>query len=141
MGVGYYVSAGNSPLTDHGHFLVAAGVANERVDEVIRAILAEFRKMKDDLVGEKELIKVKEHMVGTMYLGLETSDSFAVHYGGQEVHHCQLRTPEEDKALIRAVTAEEVREMARRIFVKKNLNLALVGPFTDSDALKKLLKF
>ena len=76
-----------------------------------------------------------------MYLGLESSDDLAEYYGTQEVMRREMRTPKEKEKIIRAVTAEDVRKMARKIFVEKNLNLALIGPMKDDASLKALLKF
>jgi predicted Zn-dependent peptidase len=140
MGVGYYVGASNTAFTDHGYLAVSAGVANNRMEEVVSAILAELRKLKEELVEPEELEKVKEHLSGTMYLGLESSDQLAEYYGMQEVMRRELRSPKEYERLIRAVTPKDVRNMARRLLVEKNLNLALVGPFKDGSALKPLLK-
>jgi len=141
MGVGYYVRAGNSTSTDSGYFAVSAGVANNRMEEVVRAVIGEFALLKKGLVPEDELSKVKEHLVGMMYLGLESSDDLAEYYGVQEILRRDLRTPKDRERLIRAVTAEDLRNMARTIFIEKNLNLALVGPFKDGTKLKQLLKF
>ncbi|HAT68733.1 MAG: hypothetical protein A2481_01085 [Candidatus Yonathbacteria bacterium RIFOXYC2_FULL_47_9] len=140
MGVGYYVSARNTAFTDHGHFSVSAGVANARMEEVLRAVLAEFELLKSDLVSDEELTKVKEHLVGMMYLGLESSDDLAEYYGMQEILRRDIRTPKEKERLIRAVTAEDIRTMARKIFVEKNLNLALIGPAKNGEEFKKVLK-
>jgi predicted Zn-dependent peptidase len=140
MGVGYYVRAGNSTSTDGGYFAVSAGVANNRLEEVIRAVLAEMEALKHELVSPEELTKVKEHMVGMLYLGLESSDDLAEYYGMQEVLRRDIKTPKEKEKIIRAITAEEVRAMARKIFVEKTLNLALIGPYKDAEALKKILQ-
>lgn len=139
MGVGYYVRAGNSASTDSGYFAVSAGVANDRMEEVLRAVIGELSDLKQNLVPADELAKVKEHLVGMMYLGLESSDELAEYYGVQEVLHRELRTPKERERFIRAVTAEEVQKMARTIFVEKNLNLALVGPSKDGASFKSVL--
>lgn len=141
MGVGYYVRAGNSTSTDSGYFAVSAGVANDRLEEVLRAVMNELNDLKTSLVSDEELSKVKEHIIGMMYLGLESSDDLAEYYGTQEVMRREMRTPKEREKIIRAVTADDVRKMARKIFVEKNLNLAIVGPTKDSVTLKDLLKF
>lgn len=141
MGVGYYVNASNRASTDTGAFSVSAGVANDRLEEVLGAIMVELKKLKTDLVPADELSKVKEHLVGMMYLGLESSDDLAEYYGMQEVLHRNIRTPKEREKIIRAVTAEDIRMMARKIFVEKNLNLALVGPLKEDSKLKEILKF
>ncbi len=140
MGVGYYVHAGNSASSDTGYFAISAGVANDRLDEVIKAVMHELEILKHDLVSEEELTKVKEHLIGMMYLGLESSDDLAEYYGIQEIMRRDLRTPEEKEKRVRAITAEDVRMMARKIFVEKNLNLALIGPRKDEEKLKGLLK-
>lgn len=140
MGVGYYVRAGNSASTDSGYFAVSAGVANDRLTEVLQAVLAEMETLKRELVSPEELTKVKEHMVGMLYLGLESSDDLAEYYGMQEVLRREIKTPKEKEKIIRAVTAEDVRTMARKIFVEKNLNLALIGPHKEGEQLKKILK-
>ena len=141
MGVGYYVRAGNSTSTDSGYFAVSAGVANDRLEEVLSAVIVELVDLKNNLVSAEELSKVKEHIVGMMYLGLESSDDLAEYYGTQEVLRREMRTPKEREKLIRAVTAEDVRKMAKKLFVEKNLNLALIGPTKDEVALKTILRF
>jgi predicted Zn-dependent peptidase len=74
-------------------------------------------------------------------LGLETSDDRANYAGMKEVLEGKVKTPEESIAKIRAVTAEQVLEVARKIFVDKNLNLAIVGNYKDEDRFRKLLTF
>lgn len=141
MGVGYYVRAGNSASTDSGYFAVSAGVANDRLEEVIRAVMEELESLKNGIVPADELAKVKEHLIGMMYLSLESSDDLAEYYGTQEVMRREMRTPKERERLIRAVTGEDVQKMAKKIFIEKNLNLALIGPTRDEAGLKSLLKF
>lgn len=141
MGVGYYVRAGNSASTDSGYFAVSAGVANDRLEEVIRAVMEELESLKNNIVPADELAKVKEHLIGMMYLSLESSDELAEYYGTQEVMRREMRTPKERERLIRAVTGEDVQKMAKKIFIEKNLNLALIGPTKDEAGLKSLLKF
>ncbi len=141
MGVGYYVRAGNSTSTDSGYFSVSAGVANDRLEEVLQAVMTEFKGMKEELVSKEELAKVKEHLVGMMYLGLESSEDLAEYYGMQEIFRREIVTPQEREWQIRAVTAEDIQKIARIIFVDKNCNLALIGPTKEGNSFKKLLKF
>lgn len=141
MGVGYYVHSANTTSTDSGYFAVSAGVANDRLEDVLRAVMIELEGLKNNLVPADEISKVKEYLIGRMYLGLESSDDLAEYYGTQEVMRREMRTPKEREKIIRAVTADDVRKMARKIFVEKNLNLAIVGPSKDDVALKSLLKF
>ncbi len=132
MGVGYYVRAGNDAYTDHGFLEISAGVDPKRIKEVLNAVLAECRRLMKEKVTPSELEKVKEYLVGTMHLGLEGSDSIAQFYGMQEIlGKKKIEDPETIAKKIRAVTAQDVMNIAKKIFVNKGLNLAIIGPFKD----------
>ncbi|HAS81059.1 MAG: M16 family peptidase [Candidatus Nomurabacteria bacterium GW2011_GWE1_32_28] len=141
MGVGYYVRAYNDTFTDHGFFQVSAGVDNKRIDEVIVAVLEECKKLKENLVEEDELNKVKECLIGNMKLSLEPSDDIANFYGGQELLKREMKSAEEKASEIRKVTAKQIKDVANIIFTNDKLNLALIGPFKDKSKFSKILKF
>ena len=141
MGAAYSVGAYHSSESDHGYFAVAAGVDTNRIEEVLKAIAAECAKIREELVPEEELARVKSHMTGSLFLELEGSDSLAHFYGLQEVVRMPILLPEEESAEINAVTAEDVRAVAREIFVDKNINLALVSSGKDEARFLPFLKF
>ena len=91
MGVGYYVRAYNDVYTDHGFFQISAGVDNKRIEEVLKLCFDECNTIKNELVSEEELNKVKEYMIGNMKLSLESSDDIANFYGGQELLKHELK--------------------------------------------------
>lgn len=140
MGVCYYVRANTDPYTDHGVFQISSGVDNKRVKEVITAILKECEKLKDELISEKELLKVKEMFISGIKMGLEASDDIANFYGGQEVMVGKIESPEEKIKKIKSVTAKQVRDVARLVFQDKKLNLALIGPFSKKEEFLDILK-
>lgn len=141
LGICYYVSPSNDTFTDHGIFSVSAGVDSTRVKVAIAAILDELKKFKTELVGKEELEKAKQYLIGNMYLGLESSDAIASFYGGQEILKEKIKTPEDIVKEIKAVTAEEIRFVAERIFRNERLNLAIVGKFKDKKEFLDVLKF
>ncbi len=141
MGVGYYVRAYNDAYTDHGFFQISAGVDNKRINEVIKAVLEECKILKENLVTEEELNKVKEYLIGNMKLSLESSDDIANFYGGQELLKHEIKSAEEKADEIRKVTAEQIKMLANNIFKNKKLNLALIGPFKEKTQFLKILKF
>ncbi|NDE68240.1 insulinase family protein, partial [bacterium] len=127
MGVCYYVKADHDAYTDHGIFSISAGVDNKRVEEVLRVLLAEMAKLRDELVPDAELQKAKDFMLGGMVLGLETSDSLAEFFGMQDVVKGKIENLDDISTKIRAVTAEQVRDVAKAIFKNEGLNLAIIG--------------
>lgn len=140
LGICYYINAGTDSLTDHGYFAVSAGVDSKRMGEAISAILEELRTLKTNLIGQEELDKVKQHLIGSLHLGLESSDDLAGFYGFQEVLRKPLKKPEDIIKEIKSVKAEEIRYLAERIFKNDGLNLSIVGRFKDKTEFQKLLK-
>lgn len=141
LGICYYVSASPDAFTDHGYLSVSAGVKNDRLEEAVKEILKELSSLRDKIVSEKELSKVKEYLIGSMYLGLESSDSLADFYGSQEIMKKPIRKPEDIVKEINAVTAEDILNLAKEIFTDRTLNLSLIGPKKDEAKLKKILTF
>ncbi len=141
MGICYYIRAAHDPFTDHGDLSISAGVDNARVEEAIREILKQCALLKDELVGDAELKKVKDYISGTTLLELETSESRAEYCGFQEILKQEIDTPEEFMKKVSLVTAADVRKLAREIFVNSGLNLAIIGKFKDAEVFKPYFKF
>ncbi len=141
MGVGYYVRAYNDAFTDHGFFQISAGVDNKRINEVIKAVLEECKRLKNEKIDKSELNKVKEFLIGNMKLSLESTDDIANFYGGQELLKHKVEKIEEKSKEIRRVTSAQIQSLAKDIFQNKKLNLALIGPFKEKAKFSKILKF
>jgi predicted Zn-dependent peptidase len=141
MGVGYYVRASLDSYIDHGAFSVSVGSDVKRVEEVIQAVMVELNRLKTELVNEEELKKTKDYLIGSLYLGLESSDSLAEFYGYQEVLRHELRSPADVIKEYKSITAKDIQSLAKKVFVDKNLNLAIIGPVLDEGKLQKVLRF
>jgi len=133
MGAAYYVNASPDFYTDHGMIAMSAGVHHEKTRAVITAGLKEFAKLKNELVTPAELARAKDHLIGNFFLSLETSDQIGYFYGGQEVMNMKLHNPKQVAAEIKAVTANDIRSVARQLFKDKTLNFSAVGPFNKQS--------
>jgi len=141
MGVAYYVTSSNNSSLDHGFFQISAGVNNERLEEVLKEIIKECKKLMDEKVSERELKKVKSFLIGNMKMSLEATDDIANFYGGQELFKKEIKTLDEKIKEINKVTANDIQKMAKLIFETKSLNLAVIGPFKGDAKFKEILKF
>ncbi len=139
MGVAYYVRAGADTFSDHGYIEIAAGVTNARVQEVIQEILKGCKKIATTAVSEAELSKAKELIVGSMLLGLESSDSWANYLAAEAVQQKKIRDIADIEKSVRKVTAKDIQKIASEIFTTKNLTLAAIGPFEEKDIDKSIL--
>ncbi len=139
MGACYYVRASHDQYTDHGLFTVSTGINASRAEEVIGAILGECKKLASIPVSEEELNKAKEHFVGHLYMGLETTDAVAEFYTDQEVATGKLKKPNEVEKMVRQVSAKDVLRVAKKFFKESGLNLAIVGDVADEKKISGAL--
>lgn len=139
-GLGYYIRTTTQSYTDTGYLATRAGVDNTRVELAIKLILDEYKKISKERVSIQELKKAKDFIKGSTILNLESSDSIASFFGGQEILTNNILTLKEKFAKIEAVTVDDIYEVANDIFKPEKLNLALIGPFKDRKKFERLLK-
>jgi len=137
MGAAYYVRASTDLFTDHGYFAVAAGVDHAKFKSVVQAILEELEKTAMTAIPLSELKRAKEHLIGRLLLGIETSDEMAMYYGGQEVLREAITTPAELMEKIQAITIQDIQEVAQFVFRNEKLNMALIGPIVEEEIAKE----
>lgn len=139
-GLAYSVHASVDKYPDTGYFVVQAGVEHAKLQKTVETILAEFKKIKRVKVSAEELKKAKSYMKGTMTLALETSDHVAENAATSIINLGRIRALEETFKAIDAVTAAGVQRVARDIFKTEHLNLAIIGPHSNREALLDALQ-
>jgi len=140
-GLGYYVSTGADSYQDAGSIETVAGIDPKRIEEGISVILEEHKKISNSKfsISKSELRKAKEYLKGHMVLGLENSRSVAYYYASQELLEKKIDDPDELMKKIDAVTAEQIKNVAKKYFVEKGLNVAIIGNFEDRQIFENLL--
>lgn len=148
QGLAYYVRTNVEEYTDTGYLVTSAGIKKEALEQAVTTIIAEYKKLMTELVGEEELSRIKKFITGRLVLGLEGSDDLAQWYARQQVMalsqgkvHSNLDNPQEFLDKVQKVTAEEIRTVAQQIFVDQGLNLAIIGRVANQTDLKNKLTF
>jgi len=135
----YYVRTYAETMKQVGFVVTQAGVDNARIDQAISMVLAEYSRIKKELVPSAELKKAKEYLKGTLRLSLERPENLASYYAQFEILGIPSISPEDACRQLDQVTAEQVRQIAQNIFCDQKLNLALIGP-SRAGQFKKILK-
>ena len=139
-GLAYYISSSPTLYSDSGYLATGAGVNNAKIEEAIKAILAEYKKLVLRPVSEEELQKAKDYEKGTTLINLEASDELAGWAAGQEILRREILSVEDAFKKIDEVTTKDIQEVAKEIFRPEKLNLALIGPFKDKHRFQRLLR-
>ncbi|QQR77698.1 MAG: insulinase family protein [Candidatus Moraniibacteriota bacterium] len=138
-GLAYSVHTGTDAYHDAGYLSTQCGVEHGNLEKTIAVILEEYKRIATEAVPEKELLKAKEHIKGSMAMHLESSDDIVGYLVDQEVLKGEIVLPENRYAKIDAVTSADVRRVAEMIFRSDRLNLAIIGPQKSAKKLEKML--
>ncbi len=127
-GLAYAVFSGLAAYRDAGAFTVYAGCATEAVGEVIDLIVEELKTVKREPVPESELRRSKDHLKGSLMLGLENTASRMSHLARQEIYFDRQFGLDETLEGIERVTSEELARVARDLFSAGALAATVLGP-------------
>ncbi len=139
MGLAYYINVSSEETPETGCVVARAGLDNSRIDQAVEAIVAEYRKIRDEGIDTQELQKAKDNVIGKMTLSLEASDAMSSFYAMQDLLEEKTETPEQVFEMLNKVTPEDVQKVAKDLFRPENINLAMVGPYKDKERFEKLL--
>ncbi|MCX6024497.1 MAG: insulinase family protein, partial [Chloroflexi bacterium] len=110
----------------------------KRVDAALGAVMDELTLIQNGLTPE-ELKKAQELSKGRLLLRMEDTRAVSSWLGGQELLTDEVLTPDDVVAKIDAVTVEDTRRVAERLFRPERMTLALVGPYRSARRFEKIL--
>jgi predicted Zn-dependent peptidase len=138
-GLAYSVGSSVSRFVDTGVLGISAGVSPENLREAATVIGEELHKLVEEEAGEDEMAKVRDYSVGNLRLGLETSMALGQRAGELLLTMGEIEPIESVVEKLRAVTADDILRVARRIIQGAKPTVAVVGPGADAEDLAGLL--
>ncbi len=138
LGLAYDVHSFTQKHRDTGYLGVYLGVDPTKAVEAVHAVLAELRGLCDRDVETDELERAKEFTKGRLRLELETTNGVAFWLTYQELLLGEIRTIEDELALVDAVTAADVRRVANAV-LGTALQMAVIGPFSRDAGFSKAI--
>lgn len=136
-GLAYSVHSWLYPLDHAGVFLGAVATENSRAGEALAQIKEEMRRLRDEGVSAEELESAKTHLSGSYPLRFDSSEGIAGQLSGLQRQELDAGYIARRNDLIRAVTVEDIRRVARRILDPDELLVVLVGePVLGEEATR-----
>ncbi|MBI2990903.1 MAG: insulinase family protein [Deltaproteobacteria bacterium] len=126
-GKAYSVYSFLSSYKDVGYLGVYAGTSIDWVEEVVELVLKEMGRLAAGEIGEEEIERTKNQLIGGMILGLETSDAWMSHIAKNEIYFSKAVTVEEISRRIRSVSRADLVELAGAILRPEGMALTLLG--------------
>jgi predicted Zn-dependent peptidase len=141
MALCYEISSSMRRYEDAGAFVISAGVDNNKLLKALEVILKVVASVKDEGVSAEELRRAKEYYKGQLLFALEDTMSFMLWLGEKVITGEKETDARKILEKIDAVTAEDIKRAAGRIFTGKNANLAIIGPVKNAKQVREVLKF
>jgi predicted Zn-dependent peptidase len=138
LGLAYDVHSYVNKLYDTGVLGIYAGTEPRQAARAVGAIVGQLRRLGEEPVQQPELTKAKEFYKGRLLLQMESTNSVATWYGGQEALMGRIHDLDETMRQVDEVTADDLLRMARELF-SQSLQLAVIGPFrSEAPFLKQI---
>ncbi|MGH9715042.1 MAG: M16 family metallopeptidase [Candidatus Acidiferrales bacterium] len=127
QGLAYSIFSELNSYHDTGLISVYAGTSLETTEKLVRSVLDEFRRLKDEPISEEELRRAKDHLKGATLLALEGSGQRMNNLARYHIYFNRHFTAPELIALLESVTAADVQQLAREFFQSDRLAASVVG--------------
>ncbi len=125
---------------DTGLLTVYAGADPTNALEVVRLVIREFKKIKEEGITPAEESKVKNQIKGNLILSLESSNSHMSRIARQEIYFGKYLSIDDIVKGVEKVTAVQVQDLARQLFVRENIALTILGPLSGADVPDSVLE-
>jgi zinc protease len=126
-GLAYSVYSYLNPYDHAAMIMGGTATRNARVAESLRIIRAEWKRMADDGVTEKELAQTKTYINGSFPLRLDSSRRIAGLITSIQLQDLGIDYIDRRPKLIDAVTVADVKRVAKRLLDPEKLLTVVVG--------------
>ena len=127
-GLAYAVYSYHQGYSDAGAMKTYVGSTTGNVEEAVNVIAEQLRRVQEETVSEEELDRTKQQLKSSTLLALESTAARMNRIGRSVITGTELLTPEEISARIQAVTADDIRRLARKHLTLDRIYLSAVGP-------------
>ena len=127
QGLAYAIYSDLTPYRDTGCLSVNAGTSRETAGKVVRSIVAEFHKLKAELISPEELRRAKDQLKGSLMLSLESSTARMSNLARQEMYFDRFFSMDEIIRKIEQVTSEQLKKIAKEFFRPEAIAVTILG--------------
>lgn len=139
LGIAYDVHSFMQKHRDTGYVAVYLGVDPKKAVEAVKAVMGELGRLCDEEVASDELERAKEFTKGRLRLDLETTNGVAFWLTYQELLLGEIKTIDEELALVDAVTVADIRRVACEI-LRGPIQMAVIGPFASEARFRSAIE-
>lgn len=121
----YSVECGYNQFSDTGMVTISLGCDKGNVDRCVEAIYREIAKLQDKPLSDRRLKAAKKQLLGQLAVSGDNGETQCLSMGKSLLAYGRINSSAENRALVEAVTAEDIRRAAQEIFDRSRLSKLL----------------
>ena len=118
----YGVECGYTQFTDTGLVAITLGCDKANVDKCLTAIEKEIGKLQAEPLSERKLKAAKKQLLGQIAISIDNGETQCLSMGKSLLAYGKVSGGKDNKAHVEAITAEDVQELAIKIFDKSRIS-------------------
>lgn len=118
----YGVECSYTQYSDCGIITICLGCDRENLDKCLKFIDKELLKLKTRPLSERKLKEAKKQLLGQLAISSDNGEAQCLSMGKSLMAFGKVTTAAESGAMIEAVTAEDIRILAQKLFDENNLS-------------------
>jgi predicted Zn-dependent peptidase len=127
-GMAYSVYSYASQYADTGTVGIYLGTREDNLEECMRIIADQLRRVGEGDIGDTELARARENLKGRIMLSMESTSNRASRLGKSVITDTELLSLDRICAEIDAVDIETIAALGRQLFAAGELSVAGIGP-------------
>jgi zinc protease len=132
----YRVSAFSMEGIDPGYFAVYVSTSPEHVEEVLRSIRVELRKVAEEGIAPEELERAQRYLIGTHAIGLQRRSAIAAALAFHEAYGQGWQAYRQYDNQISAVGVAEIRRAAQNYLHPTREVVAILKPRAEAPRVR-----
>lgn len=118
----YGVECGYTQFADTGMVAITLGCDKANLDKCLKAIDKEIAKLQSEPLSERKLKAAKKQLLGQLAISGDNGETQCLSMGKGLLAYGKVSSGKENRSLVEGITAEDVREMAVKIFDKDKVS-------------------
>lgn len=112
----YGVECGYTQFADTGLVAITLGCDKANLEKCLKAIDKEISKLQAEPLSERRLKAAKKQLLGQLAISSDNGETQCLSMGKGLLAYGKISSGKDNKAMVEAITAEDVQEMAQKIF-------------------------
>ena len=126
-GIAYQINSFLNSFFDISTFGIYLSTNDKSVNKAQDLIYEEIKKIKQKKVGDAELDRAKEYLIGNMLMSLESTTNRMLRIAQSVIYFNKIKTIEETVKHIQAVTSKDIRDLSNEIFENGTLTRVILS--------------